>query len=347
MPRQRRIEYEGAIYHVMARGNRREDIVYDDADRERFVETLAEVVEKSGWVLYAWVLMDNHYHFLFKTPEANLVQGMRWFQNTWTRRFNHRHQLWGHLFGGRYKAILVEDGAYLTRLVHYIHLNPVRAGLVKKRDGLEQYEWSSLLDYCLPPRKRRKWVAVERGLESMELPDTAKGRRRFLEWTGSCVDWRKRECAGIWQEEGESLQSTVRRGWYFGAEEFREKLVKRLSKMPAKQWKKSRSQGYEGAQARGHGKAEAERLIQEAEKAFALKKSDWKKLKKGDWRKGAIATLIRKRSLMDNSWLAERLHMGATNAVSRTMKESQAYLSGNRQAKKQVKLLDELSNSFA
>ena len=125
MPRQRRIEYAGAIYHAMARGDRREDIVLDDSDRERFEETLAEVVESSGWILYAWVLMSNHYHFLFKTPEANLVEGMKWFQNTWTRRFNSRHRLWGHLFGGRYRAIPVEEDDCLTWLTH--HANWTRA----------------------------------------------------------------------------------------------------------------------------------------------------------------------------------------------------------------------------
>ena len=110
MPREWRIEYKDAIYHVMARGDRREDIVVDDRDRDRFEGTLEEVVEKSGWVLFAWVLMSSHYHFVFKTPEANLVNGMSWFQGTWTKWFNARHKLWGHLFGGRYKAIPVEGG---------------------------------------------------------------------------------------------------------------------------------------------------------------------------------------------------------------------------------------------
>jgi putative transposase len=96
MPRERRVENAGAIYHAIARGNRRGDIVLDDQDRKRFVETLEEVVESSGWVLYAWVLMSNHYHLIFQTPEPNLVQGMGWFQNTWTRRFNVRHRQWGH-----------------------------------------------------------------------------------------------------------------------------------------------------------------------------------------------------------------------------------------------------------
>ena len=118
MARERRIEYRNAIYHVMARGDRREDIVTDDQDRERFEETLEELIGKTGWTLYAWVLMSNHYHLALKTPEANLVKGMSWFQSTWTQRFNSRHKLWGHLFGGRYKAIPVEAGDSLTRLIH-------------------------------------------------------------------------------------------------------------------------------------------------------------------------------------------------------------------------------------
>jgi REP element-mobilizing transposase RayT len=93
MPRECRIEYPGAIYHAMARGNRRGDIVLGDRDWRRFVETLEEVVESSGWVLYVWVLMGNHYHFLFRTPEPKLVQGMSWFQNTWTRLLNSWHRL--------------------------------------------------------------------------------------------------------------------------------------------------------------------------------------------------------------------------------------------------------------
>lgn len=154
MPRERRIEYEDAIYHVMARGDRREDIVLDDADRDRFEETLEEVIEKSGWVVFAWVLMSNRYHFLIKTPEANLVKGMSWFQGTWAKRLNARHMLWGHLFGGRYKAIPVEDEDYLTGLIHYVHLNPVRAGLVRKEDGIESYPWCTLGDYIKPKRSR-------------------------------------------------------------------------------------------------------------------------------------------------------------------------------------------------
>lgn len=337
MPRERRIEYAGAIYHVMARGNRRGDIVLDDRDRERFEETLAEVVEASGWVLYAWVLMSNHYHFLFKTPEPNLVQGMSWFQTTWTQRFNRRHRLWGHLFGGRYKAKLVEEGDYLNRLIAYVHLNPVRAGLVKKRDGLESYRWSSLPDYVRAPSKRRSWVAVTRGLDSLEFADSVAGRRRHLDWIEGCVDWRDPAVAGDVLPEGQSLQATFRRGWYFGSDGFREKLLGLLEPR-GDGLAEERQKGYVGEQTRDHGEAEAERLIVLAEKVFEV--SDWRALKKGDWRKGVVAGTIRGRSLVSNEWLASRLEMGARNAVSRTIRLAREHLKSNRASRRLANQLD-------
>src|ERR1700730_16986680 len=108
--------------YIMARGDRRERIVHDEIDRYSLVKTLGEACGKTGWLIHAWVLMDNHYHAVIETPQGNLVVGMRWFQNTYTRRFNTRHRLWGHLFGGRYKAVLVEggefgNGEYLSNLI--------------------------------------------------------------------------------------------------------------------------------------------------------------------------------------------------------------------------------------
>ena len=98
MARSIRLEFEGAFYHVMARGNRRAAIFVDDQDRRFFLKCLAEACEKTGWVVHAWVLMGNHYHLFIQTPEANLVEGMKWLQNTVTRRFNVRHREWGRLF---------------------------------------------------------------------------------------------------------------------------------------------------------------------------------------------------------------------------------------------------------
>ena len=108
MPRSIRIEYPGAYYHVMERGNRRGPIFEDDADRRFFLKTLGEACGMTGWVVHAWVLMGNHYHLFLETPEANLVAGMTWLQNAYSRRFNVRNGFWGCVFGDRYKAIVVE-----------------------------------------------------------------------------------------------------------------------------------------------------------------------------------------------------------------------------------------------
>ena len=108
MPRSVRIEYPDALYHVMARGNRKDVIFLSDSDREIFLHTLGQTCERNGWRILAWVLMANHYHLAIHTPEPNLVAGMTWLQTTYTRRFNSRHQQWGRLFGDRYKAIPVE-----------------------------------------------------------------------------------------------------------------------------------------------------------------------------------------------------------------------------------------------
>src|SRR5213594_4363548 len=106
--RKLRVKYPGAIYHVMNRGDRREPIFKDDADRARFLETLGQCCTKTEWQVHAWCLMNNHFHVVIETPKANLVAGMKWFLGTYTARFNRRHKLFGHLFSGRYKALLVD-----------------------------------------------------------------------------------------------------------------------------------------------------------------------------------------------------------------------------------------------
>jgi len=185
MARGVRIEYPGAFYHVMARGNRREAIFRSDADRKLFLRTLGEACAMTGWRIHAWVLMSNHYHVLIETPEGNLVAGMQWLQNTYSRRFNRRHRFWGRLFGDRYKAMLVEaaEGYYYQTLLDYIHLNPVRAKLIRprRRQSLLDYEWSSLRGgHCVSVAKRPKWLATEEALAAFGYKDTVAGRRKWL-----------------------------------------------------------------------------------------------------------------------------------------------------------------------
>ena len=130
MARPLRIEFEGALYHVTSRGNARQHIFLHDSDRKKFFDVLADVVERFQWICHAYCLMDNHYHLVIETPEANLSRGMRQLNGVYTQVFHRRHGRVGHLFQGRYKAILVEKESYLLELAKYVVLNPVRAGLV-------------------------------------------------------------------------------------------------------------------------------------------------------------------------------------------------------------------------
>ena len=142
MSRPIRIEFSGALYHVTSRGDRREAIYEDDVDRERFLSVLGQVSEDFNWVCHAWCLMDNHYHLLIETPDGNLSKGMRQLNGVYTQYSNRRHRRVGHLFQGRYKAILIDGDSYLLELARYVVLNPVRAGMVK---GPGEWPWSSYL----------------------------------------------------------------------------------------------------------------------------------------------------------------------------------------------------------
>ena len=172
MARQLRIEYPGAIYHVMNRGDRREAIFNDDTDRKRFITTLDEACTKTGWQVHAYWLMNNHFHLVVETPNANLVAGMRWFLSTYTARFNRRHKLFGHLFSGRYKSLIVDGSGngYLRTVCDYVHLNPVRAKLLNPEQPLHEYAWSSWPDYLKLPEHRPRWLRVDRLLGELGIP---------------------------------------------------------------------------------------------------------------------------------------------------------------------------------
>src|SRR3974377_2048597 len=182
MPRQLRLQYPGASYHVMSRGNRREKIFLDDVDRQDFIKTLAEACQKTGWQGHAYCLMPNHYHLVLETPEPNLVAGMAWLQSTYTIRLNHRHKLFGHVLSGRSKAQLVEGSGtgYLRAACDYVHLNPVRAHLLRPEERLLAFPWSSLVWYVAAPEHRPQWVRVDRlrGEHGIQQ-DSASGREQF------------------------------------------------------------------------------------------------------------------------------------------------------------------------
>ena len=140
MSRPLRIEFAGALYHVTSRGDGQEDIYLDDADRELFLDVLGEVSERFNWTPHAYCLMGNHYHLLLETPDGNLSKGMRQLNGVYTQRFNRKHKRVGHVFQGRYKAIIVQKQTYLLELARYIVLNPVRARMVR---SAKDWPWSS------------------------------------------------------------------------------------------------------------------------------------------------------------------------------------------------------------
>ena len=140
MARPLRLEFPGAIYHLTNRGNARQKIFFSDSDRQLFLDTLSHVVSRYRWICHAYCLMANHYHLLIETPKANLSIGMRQLNGIYTQAFNRRHRRVGHLFQGRFKAILVEKQSYLLELCRYIVLNPLR---VKGKGQINSWKWSS------------------------------------------------------------------------------------------------------------------------------------------------------------------------------------------------------------
>lgn len=140
MARPLRIEFAGALYHVTARGNAKGDIYRDDADRQQFLALLLSVVDRYDWYCHAYCLMDNHYHLLIETNTPTLSKGMQFLNGTYTQYFNRQHESVGHVFQGRYKAILVQKDAHLLELARYIVLNPVRAQMVSTAKA---WRWSS------------------------------------------------------------------------------------------------------------------------------------------------------------------------------------------------------------
>jgi REP element-mobilizing transposase RayT len=325
MARSIRIEHPGALYHVMARGNRRELIYRDDDDRRFFLKTLAQGCEMTGWRVHAWVLMSNHYHLLIQTPEPNLVAGMKWLQNTYTRRFNIRHRLWGRLFGDRYKAVLVEgEGFYYETLLDYIHLNPVRAGLAKRRSSASvlDYPWSSVAGGCaLPPRRRPRWLAAVDALRAFGCPDTARGRRCWVERLDRRARSEASENCGVPEPppDADGRCSQLRRGWYWGTQAFAERMLK----IGEAVLKKNRHPSYRGSpESRAHGEQEALRLLKEGLKLARIDAQDLAGLKGSDPRKVAIARVIRHRTTVSMSWLAEHLAMRSAANVSQQIRRN-------------------------
>ncbi len=278
----------------------------------------------TGWQVYAWVLMDNHYHAVFKTPEANLVEGMKWMQNAYTRRLNSRHKLWGHLFGGRYRSILVENEDqggnvwrdYLRILIDYVHLNPGHAGLVDGHGkSVLDYQWSSISQgYALSPSKRPGWMAVGEGLDLQGEKDSARGRRKYIAHLDERLagEDEDEDC----RVEGVSLSARVKRGWFWGSEEFKEAMLKQYGKK-----KKGSNRTYASSRlVKDHGEKKGRTILDMAVAHYGMDLETLKLKEKGDMKRVSVAWAIMRETTMSQGWIAEILGMKSAANVSQQVR---------------------------
>ena len=305
MARKLRIQFPGAVYHVLNRGDRREAIFRDDTDRRLFLETLAEACAKTDWKVHGYCLMPNHFHLVVETPQANLVAGMKWFLGTFTNRFNRRHRLFGHLFGGRYKALVVEAEApgYLKAVCDYVHLNPVRARLVAAAEPLKSYAWSSFPEYLRSASRRPGWLRVDRLLGEHGIrQDTRAGRRVFEQR----LEEQRRA------EHDPEAWVAMRRGWCLGDETFRKEVLAQVSEQ--------RGAHHYGAELREGEEEKAERLLREELARCRWAERDLAGKPKTDRQKARIAGRLRRETTMTLAWIAQRLHMGSVNTLRNTLR---------------------------
>lgn len=303
MARKLRLEYPGACYHVINRGNYRAEIFRTEGAKAAFEACLFEACAKSNWVLHAHVLMSNHYHLALETPDGNLVAGMQWLQATFANRFNRLRGERGHLFQGRYKALLVEEGEPLAQVCHYIHLNPVRAGLVEV-GRLRDHRFSSYW-YLWQPKTRPACFQPQYTLQAVGgLTDSPAGWRSYADYLA-------------WQaEEGPVGKSkayvNLSRGWALGTAGFKATLrADHAQAADARAWTQ------EGA--RELREARWSELLQRglgvagktlAQAATEPKSAAWKL---------AVAAWMKTRTQAGNAWLSRHLHLGAPAAFSRNL----------------------------
>lgn len=308
MARPIRIEYAGAVYHVLARGNQGQRICADDGDRKLWLATVSEACRRTGWRIHAWALLGNHYHLLLETPEANLVSGMKWLQGAYTQRYNARHHQRGHLFQGRYRAVPVEADAapYFQTVSTYIHLHPARAKLIRiGEQKLWEYPWSSYPHYVR--REPPEWLETKRVLGSLGLrPSDWKGYEVYLETR--VLEWGRKAS----RREMEASWKSMRRGWYVGGEGFRLGLLARAKQGLLGQ----RRESHGGAARRAHDQAQAERMLARGLRELGMRRAALVSAPKGQLAKQVLAWWLYGRTTVSRRWVAEHLAMGCESRVS-------------------------------
>ncbi len=298
MARKHRIEYEGACYHVINRGNYRSWVFEDEGAKDAFEQCLAEAAVRSGWRVHAWVVMGNHFHLAVETPKANLSAGMQWLQVSFAARFNRYRREQGRLFQGRFKGVLVEPGDSLGQVCHYIELNPVRAGILPAAQ-LQCYRFGSFMRLW-EPKQRPEWYVPVTGLSGAGgLADTPKGRAKYRDY----LEWLSREI-----EQGrEQAYLNLSKGWAIGSEGF-------LAEVSAK-YKGVQDQTWDGASKREWRERQWDRYLAKLLKGIpARERKDPRP--SAHW-KAQVALKMKAETDASNGWLAEKLKMSTPTFVSK------------------------------
>jgi putative transposase len=298
MARKLRLEFPGAIYHVINRGNYRSWIFASPGAKQAFETCLFAACERCGWLLHAFVIMGNHYHLALETPLGNLVAGMHWLQSTFATRFNRYRDERGHAFQGRYKSLLVEEGDPLAMVCDYIHLNPVRAEIVPVA-RLPDYRYSSYW-YLQQPSRRPKFLLADTALSARQLADTPAGRRSYDDY----LTWQATEGPAGKSQAYVNLS----KGWALGSKGFKQTLVAdHALAATMRAWERSDARevrAFEWTEQLGR----LLRTVSARERADCRQSAPWKI---------RLAVSMKTSTDVSNRWLAAQLHIGSAAYLSK------------------------------
>jgi REP element-mobilizing transposase RayT len=315
MARPLRIEFPGALFHVMSRGNERQPIVRDEADRQERIDWLRRTVETYGWRLHAFVLMTNHDHLFVETPEANLSAGMHLLNSSYTSYFNRRHRRAGHLFQGRFRGHLIEEEGYYLEVSRYVHLNPVRAKMVRRP---EQWRWSSYAGYQRVSRTLA-WVTYETVLGEFGRPKD-RARRAYAQFVRDGIERPPR-----------SPFADALGGLLVGSERFIGRVRRMLEEQPADPDRPQLQ--------RVRGRPTLGEIVAAVSDDFGVWASDWRPGRRIDDASRAVAAYLARRrfgypATQIARFLGYRGHSSVNYAVARVE-------TGNERLKRAVKKLEQ------
>ena len=305
MARPLRLAFEDATYHITARGNRRENIFYSDKDKSVFLKKMNETFEKYSFICYAYCLMDNHYHLFLKTPLANISEGMHYLNTSYTNWFKAEHKIVGVIFQGRYKSIVVDEDSYGLKLSAYIHLNPLRGGIV---GDVEEYRWSSYLDYMGKRSSSVDRLDTEFILRQFDEKDIKKARMRYKRFVLENIDM-------------DSPLEDSYRGIALGSGTFIEKIKEKINSIGRER---------EVAETKIAGIHDAEEIIKSIVKEFGVKKEEVFRKRRGNVSRRLALYLMKRYTVLGLKEIGEKFKMDYA-AVSQACKRFESLLERDKE----------------